>query len=619
MHGRQTEVNKTRTNRKTTNYYISTTHPTATMDPSHAVSVGKPPAASVTADTPSTADDAKHNGLLSSSHSNQKAVTTPVGRIKKGAVVPATTSTKTSPVVSNKKSQQEQDDDVYTSRILAETLVKAETRSVSILRLAVISVLVLTAAVVSAGVYLYTHNEEVDNFTSSFDDSALQVIESFHEMVERNIGALASLSTDFTSYAVQQQADGNKRSFPFVTLPNFAEKGSHFRALSGSHIVHYTPVVTDETREAWEQYALDNRQHIDTAFQEDAAYRKRQDEFIGVNRTSDGTDHQQENDNRRTLLQQQSQNDTKNNTNETVLGDGTGFHPRIWSNGALVPPGDEPQGSGPYLPTWQRSPISPGRQNFLNLDWATNKVIQGKGVVESMMKDQEAQLRAAMIPIPAMMPKLEGNLKISQYREQVDDFIVDLSSFVVYPVFDSFREDKKVAAVLSSNVYWKMLLSNLLPSSSGGMFCVISSSFNQTFTYRLDGPTATFVGMGDPHDPKYDHMEHSANINEYLNQRASPRNRAYNTVPLSKNTQYTIKVYPSQDAEDMFVTNRPVIYTVVVITGFVLASVLFLAFSYAVERRQQTMMGKVVENAERITATERELNEFVGKFRLVFL
>ena len=70
------------------------------------------------------------------------------------------------------------------------SLAKAETRSVSILRIAVISVLLLTAGIVSVGVFLYTRNEERTNFTTHFEDSALQVLESFHETVQRNLLSL---------------------------------------------------------------------------------------------------------------------------------------------------------------------------------------------------------------------------------------------------------------------------------------------------------------------------------------------------------------------------------------------------------------------------------------------
>lgn len=243
-----------------------------------------------------------------------------------------------------RSASQQQADDRYSCQ-LTESLAKAETRSVAILRIAVISALLLTAAVVSAGVYLYTRNEERGNFTSHFEDSAHQVIESFHDMVERNLGAVASLSTDFTSYALH-----SNQSFPFVTLPHFAEKGSHFRQQSGSHIVHWLPLVTEDKRVTWEEYANETRSHIDEEFAADAAYRIKQDaELLGDESNPMNRELLDENEFR---FLEETEEAAKRPM--TVLQDGSGYHSRIWSNGAMVPLGDEPDGSGPYLPTWQR-------------------------------------------------------------------------------------------------------------------------------------------------------------------------------------------------------------------------------------------------------------------------
>ena len=256
------------------------------------------------------------------------------------------------------------------------------------------------------------------------------------------------------------------------------------------------------------------------------------------------------------------------------------------------------------------SPIAQNKQSFLNMNWANAKVI-GPGLASTIQLEKRATLRGAAAPIPAMMKNLEGNLKISQYRERWDDYIDGLHTFVTYPVFNSFDDDKEVAGVIASSIYWNVLLSNLLPTSSN-VLCVVENSLNQTFTYQIDGPEATFLEMGDSHDPKFDKHKISKSVNEYLQQRASPMSRAYATVPLSDETTYRITVYPSQETEDEFLTNKPVIYTIIVFCGFAFAAILFIAFSYTVERRQQLMLEKVVENAQKAALAERELNEFLS-------
>jgi hypothetical protein len=91
------------------------------------------------------------------------------------------------------------------------------------------------------------------------------------------------------------------------------------------------PLVTDETRVDWEEYALANRYQVEKALQADAKQREVQDDAFGFTNTTSTR-----------MLQQ-----------PTSIDDGTGYHPRTFSNGFGSPPGDEAEESGPYLPFWQ--------------------------------------------------------------------------------------------------------------------------------------------------------------------------------------------------------------------------------------------------------------------------
>jgi hypothetical protein len=210
-----------------------------------------------------------------------------------------------------------------------EKVARGETMAVNVLRAVVLVLLIITATVVCVKIYFYTRNDEHLNYEREYEDYAQRIIESFHDAVERRLGAIHSLGTAITSYAI----DTNK-TFPFVTVPNFAVRGSDLRVQADAMFVHWMPLVTDEKRLAWESYALEQRFQIDEAFKEDSELRCRQDEEFG--------------------LVDDSNRKLEEFVNETILGDGTGFHPKIWSNGIISPYGDEAYGSGPYLPTWQR-------------------------------------------------------------------------------------------------------------------------------------------------------------------------------------------------------------------------------------------------------------------------
>jgi hypothetical protein len=90
----------------------------------------------------------------------------------------------------------------------------------------------------------------------------------------------------------------------------------------------------------------------------------------------------------------------------------------------------------------------------------------------------------------------------------------------------------------------------------------MDNSFNQTFSYRIDGEHATFLGSGDFHDPAYDNMSQMAEINSYINEHADPENRAYTTVPLNSDFGvYRLRVYPSEETQDEFYTQKPITFT----------------------------------------------------------
>jgi hypothetical protein len=211
------------------------------------------------------------------------------------------------------------------------TLAKRETKVVKMLRALVLALLFVTATLTSVGVYFYTSNEEINNFESGYQANAQRIVESFHDAVERRLGAINSMATAITSHSLD-----TKQTFPFVTIPNFEIRGSDLHIQANAMSILWMPLVTDETRDAWEEYALINRSQIDEAFLEDVKRREKQDEEFGLTNTSSIGNR---------MLQQSQQG--------TIPNDGTGYIPRIWSNGGIGPPGVDTEGSGPYLPLWQ--------------------------------------------------------------------------------------------------------------------------------------------------------------------------------------------------------------------------------------------------------------------------
>lgn len=500
--------------------------------------------------------------------------------------------------------------------VLTESMARSETRVVNILRVTVLLVLMSTAVLVSAVVYRYTRNEEHQNFVASYDQSALQVIDSFHEVVQRNMAAIASLSTSITSYAKDTNV-----TFPFVTVPDFELRGSDQRVSSSSHLIYYSPLVTNENRDKWEEYALQNR-FLANSYERDAYFRTQQDIEYGF----DSTVGQQE----QYRATPPPNSNTNSNTNDTdteksgnkddgrslqggatgfsMLDDGTNYHPKIWSP-ATRPLGDMADGSGPFLPVWQQSPVNAGIQGYLNLDSNTIRLVT-PGLIKTMTEGKKALLNHAVVQPPNRRVYMDHILSLSQYRH--DNLDGAIHTLITYPVFDSFEGNRTVVGILNTDIFWESLFSHLLSPAVNGIICVVENSLNQTFSFRLDGANATFLGMEDKRDPKYNDMAVNTNVNSQLDKRAGPKNSAYMTVRLSDTIQYSITVTPTQDTEDPFLTSQPIVYTIITVVVFMFAALVFLLYSTLVEHRQGVMTRKVVENVKRAAQTERELNEFLS-------
>ena len=81
------------------------------------------------------------------------------------------------------------------------------------------------------------------------------------------------------------------------------------------------------------------------------------------------------------------------------------------------------------------------------------------------------------------------------------------------------------------------------------------------------------------------------------------RDRSYTGLPLSMGgCQYALRVYPSSDMEDDYITSNPIIFTVAAVLIFVFTSVVFLFYDMLVERRQKKVMstGKWSEMGKQI-------------------
>jgi hypothetical protein len=122
---------------------------------------------------------------------------------------------------------------------------------------------------------------------------------------------------------------------------------------------------------------------------------------------------------------------------------------------------------------------------------------------------------------------------------------------------------------------------------------VVKNSFGQAETYRIDGSTVTYVGIGDLHEIKYDHM----NVADSIAAKGSVETRSYTAVDLNSDyLAYTVHVYPSTHMEDKFVTNEPMYCALVVAAIFLFTTAVFLLYNCMLKGHQRLLLNKAVKS-----------------------
>jgi hypothetical protein len=144
-------------------------------------------------------------------------------------------------------------------------------------------------------------------------------------------------------------------------------------------------------------------------------------------------------------------------------------------------------------------------------------------------------------------------------------------SYIYYPVFQDFENETLVAG-LESMVYWRSYFEFVLPEKVHGVIVVVKNTNNESFTYQINGKEAVFLGVNDSHATKYEHMMLRADYTSFQDDSVeADSNRNYKGVLVDgEHMSYWIEVYPSDEMQAIYVTNRPLIYTLAMVLFFTL-------------------------------------------------
>ncbi|KAL7485159.1 hypothetical protein ACHAW6_010767 [Cyclotella cf. meneghiniana] len=401
---------------------------------------------------------------------------------------------------------------------------KREDRRVCMLRTAMIATLISATVVVASLTFVFVHNGENQTFLNQYQDSVAKVAQAFQHGLDTKRDVAQTFSAIYTSR--YGNAAQNPPIWPNATMPDFEQQAAAQLRLSDGRALSFNPIITQGVdRLSWEAHANETAS------------------ILGAPSLVEPPPNTTWPDNRTVAFGIYSRDpETKD-----VISD----------------PGYSPASEYPnvMVPVWQIAPIQTNEKAVMfNLHSEPNR-----------MRALDDMLTFRVVTLTAIL-------------QLVQDTELRPSAILFYPVFDEFNDtvkqsERNVVGSISVVFSWDDLLRSILPNYIKGMICVLKSSIGQMYSYSVSGGEVTLLGEGDLHDPKFTEMGRTFNANLALTDET--------TGVVDNLITYSLSIYPSQEFEDQYITNRATIYTAGVVLIFVCTAGLFLLYDYLVENRQQ--------------------------------
>jgi hypothetical protein len=340
-------------------------------------------------------------------------------------------------------------------------------------------------------------------------------------------------------------------TWPFVTIPHFELRGDEMNKLANSDQITFVPLVKQELRQDWEAYALEQRGWLNESL------------------------HWQE--------QLVAHNKTRVEIFDRALGDETMFPKKLWGfedgeSGKKVPLDDKDTEFGIYAPVWQQSPAPARDPSIINYDLLSRENFRRyfHGMWESRLPVLSMAMDVAWLTGGALV----------DHRKDPKSLLLS----PVYPFFSVKLHDRNsLSGVLVSVIHWENYFLRLLVDGTNGYELVLHNTCGESFTYVVNGPEATYMGEGDLHDDRYSGLGVKAKFASIIK---------HNVSNTTEHCEYDMAVYPTATLEETYRTNRPALYTCVVLMVFLFTALVFLLYDILVQRRQD----KVMATAKRTNA-----------------
>jgi hypothetical protein len=366
--------------------------------------------------------------------------------------------------------------------------------------------------------------------------------------VEAMFGTMEAFSLAATSYALD-----NNLTWPFVTVPDWELRTNQARHSTGLESIALTPLVYEPQLKEWEAYSQQNIDWLDQGLRIQGRY---------------------------------------------PSSNGPQVSPEVYR---LNVEGEPPNF---YMPVFEIGP-APDILSIINMDTLAYTTFQ-RSFDDSL--DLRKPLLSEITSVSEFFERAytwyEGDLSaeydIAQRTESRKLIFENATtgeeyvphSYIMQPVFESFEKDAKVVAMLIGIIPWHTYFRNLLPDGVKGFVVDVKDSCGSEITYRIDGENATLMGAGDLHDPNYDYLNVSRSFAEFSGIANAEDYKLLNEEEDHHHSHcfYTLNVYPSSELENTYISNKPAIYSSVVVLVFFFTAMVFIMYDYLVTRRQTVVL-----------------------------
>lgn len=353
-----------------------------------------------------------------------------------------------------------------TSNKAGGQLARRETENVNRLRLLVLAILFCASSGVSVLVFFISKSSEDEELSTQFDSAAERLQDAFEEIRTGRIATLASLAIAAIAHGVD-----HSRDWPFVSLSSYQQRAYTAKLNSGVLQVSIAPWVSQEDRDAWEEYIVSNEAEVDW-IERSLVY---QDEVGSVQFIKD--------------------------YGENFRGDVNVSHSikaRSPYTGQIEPLPENEKDA--YLPVWEMSP-------FLSYDEVNMDILRGdeedpRGYFGALSIAEGAIVMGDMVyNTPGGIDSNDATTSSFAQLLSIDagkqvEYQGDPMTNLFIPIFDSFEDDRIPKAVLVGLFNWGNLFQNVVPETVKGIDLVLRNSCFDPYTFRVIGKDVIPIGKG---------------------------------------------------------------------------------------------------------------------------